>query len=150
MRKFVCACFYVFYRWSRKYRNNNMASSRAALSSSQFTPTQPRLHGACILPGHILVNERFHESDVVKTLQGNDSNVFFSLILMVRGYFAPKFKNVKTTWMKFTSADVSHPLLAYIRSIIITQRLMQFRISQEAFINLFHMELFDFFSVIVT
>lgn len=65
-----------FYRWSRKYRNYNMASSRAALSSSQFTPTQPRLHGACILPGHILVNERFHESDVVKTLQGNDSNVF--------------------------------------------------------------------------
>ena len=53
-----------------------MASSRAALSSSQFTLTQPRLHGACILPGHILVNERFHESDVVKTLQGNDSNVF--------------------------------------------------------------------------
>ena len=52
--------------------------------------------------------------------------------------------------MKFTSADVSHPLLAYIRSIIITQRLMQFRINQEAFINLFHMELFDFFSVIIT
>ena len=26
---------------------------------------------------------------------------------------------------------------------------MQFRISQEAFINLFHMELFDFFSVII-
>lgn len=68
---------------------------------------------------------------------------------MVRGYFAPKFENVKTTWMKFTSADVSHPLLAYIRSTIITQRLMQFRISQEAFINLFHMELFDFFSVII-
>ncbi|RMX51316.1 hypothetical protein pdam_00004680 [Pocillopora damicornis] len=75
MRKFVCACFYVFYRWSRKYRNNNMASSRAALSSSQFTPTQPRLHGACILPGHILVNERFHESDVVKTLQENHVNI---------------------------------------------------------------------------
>nr|XP_058944247.1 Fanconi anemia core complex-associated protein 24-like [Pocillopora verrucosa] len=52
-----------------------MASSRAALSSSQFTPTQPRLHGACILPGHILVNERFHESDVVKTLQENHVNI---------------------------------------------------------------------------
>ena len=24
MRKFVCACFYVFYRWSRKYRNNTI------------------------------------------------------------------------------------------------------------------------------
>ena len=44
---------------------NNMASD-----SSQITSTQPRLHGACILPGHILVNERFHGSEIVKALQG--------------------------------------------------------------------------------
>ncbi|KAL9975968.1 hypothetical protein ACROYT_G013196 [Oculina patagonica] len=40
-----------------------------ASSSSQITSTQPRLHGACILPGHILVNERFHGSAIVKALQ---------------------------------------------------------------------------------
>ncbi|XP_074618304.1 Fanconi anemia core complex-associated protein 24-like isoform X4 [Acropora palmata] len=39
-------------------------ASRSSLSSSQ-----PRLHGACLLPGHILVNERFHGSAVVKALQ---------------------------------------------------------------------------------
>lgn len=49
---------------------NNMASNMAGRSASQVTPTQPRLHGACILPGHILVNERFHGSEIVKTLQG--------------------------------------------------------------------------------
>ncbi|XP_074618306.1 Fanconi anemia core complex-associated protein 24-like [Acropora palmata] len=39
-------------------------ASRSSLSSPQ-----PRLHGACLLPGHILVNERFHGSAVVKALQ---------------------------------------------------------------------------------
>ncbi|KAM7432192.1 hypothetical protein ABFA07_017349 [Porites harrisoni] len=40
-----------------------------ASRSSQISSTQPRLHGACILPGHILVNERFHGSEIVKALQ---------------------------------------------------------------------------------
>ena len=38
--------------------------------SEQVTPSQPRLHGACILSGHILVNERFYGSAIVKALQG--------------------------------------------------------------------------------
>lgn len=36
---------------------------------SSLSSTQPRLHGACLLPGHILVNERFHGSPIVKALQ---------------------------------------------------------------------------------
>ena len=59
----------AYYRWMKRQRIadavNNMASR-----SSQITSTQPRLHGACILPGHILVNERFHGSEIVKALQG--------------------------------------------------------------------------------
>ncbi len=64
-----------------------------ASSSSQVTSTQPRLHGACILPGHILVNERFHGSAIVKALQGLPVvTSLFCLTEMVRAYFAPKFK----------------------------------------------------------
>lgn len=44
-------------------------------SRSSVSPTQPRLHGACILPGHILVNDRFHGSEIVKTLQESHVNV---------------------------------------------------------------------------
>lgn len=40
------------------------------MASQQISSTQPRLHGACLLPGHILVSERFHGSAIVKALQG--------------------------------------------------------------------------------
>ena len=75
-------------------KQNNMASMAShSAQEAQVTSTQPRLHGACILPGHILVNERFHGSEIVKALQGLSLVVsLFCLTGMVRAYFAPKFK----------------------------------------------------------
>lgn len=70
---------------------NKMASR----SSSQISSTQPRLHGACILPGHILVNERFHGSEIVKALKGLCCSFVYKLpclTRMVGAKFAPKFK----------------------------------------------------------
>ena len=50
-------------------------ASRSSLSSSQ-----PRLHGAYLIPGHVLVKESSHGGEVVKALQGWSSylvHVFF-------------------------------------------------------------------------
>lgn len=56
-------------------------ASRVASRSCQVTsqPKTPRLHGACILAGHILVNERFHGSEIVKALQGLSVVIFVVL-----------------------------------------------------------------------
>ena len=56
-------------------------ASRSSLSSSQ-----PRLHGACLLPGHILVNERFHGSAVVKALQGWSGYLVHGVFVVQNGY----------------------------------------------------------------
>ena len=68
---------------ARMHRRFSALSSRSSLSSSQS-----RLHGACLLPGHghILVNERFHGSAVVKALQGWSSYLVHGVFVVENGY----------------------------------------------------------------
>ena len=44
------------------------------------------LHGACLLPGHILVNESFRGSAVVKALQGWSSYLVHGVLIAENGY----------------------------------------------------------------
>ena len=53
-------------------------------SCSSLSSSQPRLHGACLLPGHILVNERFHGGAVVKALQGWGSYLVYGVFVVVK------------------------------------------------------------------
>ena len=55
-------------------------------SCSSLSSSQPRLHGACLLPGHILVNERFHGGAVVKALQGWGSYLVYGVFVVENGY----------------------------------------------------------------
>ena len=72
---------------------------------SSLSSTQPRLHGACLLPGHILVNERFHGSPIVKALQGW---WLFSISLSVcnkTGRTRQNFQNLGPVYMVSVTRD---------------------------------------------
>lgn len=101
----VSALSFMFFTAARKthIQENNMASRSCQVTGQ---PKTPRLHGACILAGHILVNERFHGSEIVKALQGlSVAIVLFCLTGKIRTFFAPKFKfenNTKENHKYFT------------------------------------------------
>ena len=76
----VVFCVLLLAMWECRLQSN-----MAAVSSSQ-----PLLHAARIPPGHILVSEKFHGSDIIRTLKGE--SLCWPPFVWQSKLFAPKLR----------------------------------------------------------